>query len=153
MTGFEHDLYAEELPSDQWNERWWELKAKYQGIAPPTQRGEQWCDAATKTHINNDAAQYYDYAISFILLFQFHDHIARKILHEDPHDTNYFGRKDVGEFLAGILRPGATIDSRELLREATGQELSAKAMRDYFAPLMEWLVEQNRGRVHTLPDI
>ena len=153
MTEFEHDLYAGELPSDQWNRRWWELKAKYQGIAPPSQRDERWCDAATKTHINNDPAQYYDYAISYVLLFQFHDHIARNILNEDPHNTNYFGRKDVGEYLAGILRPGATVDSRKLLRETTGQELSAKAMRDYFEPLMEWLVEQNRGRSHTLPEI
>ena len=78
---------------------------------------------------------------------------ARKILGEDPHDTNYFGRKEVGEFLAGILGPGATVESRDLLREVTGEGLSAKAMRDYFAPLMEWLVEQNQGRTHTLPEI
>ena len=33
-------------------------------------------DAATKTHINDDPAQYYDYALSYALLFQLHDHIA-----------------------------------------------------------------------------
>ena len=153
MTEFEHDLYALQLPPSEWNRRWWELKAKYQGIEPPSKRGDEWCDPATKTHINNDAAQYYDYALSYILLFQLHDHIARNILHEDPHDTNYYGRKDVGRFLSSILRPGATVDSRKLLREATGQELSAKAMLNYFDPLMNWLVEQNKGRKHTLPDI
>ncbi len=150
MTRFEHDLYAEELPPNQWNARWWELVAKYQGVAPPSSRGEEWCDAATKTHINDDPAQYYDYALSFVLLFQVHDHIAREILHQDPRDTNYFGRKEVGDFLKGILRPGANTDWRKLLRDATGEDLSARAMIDYFKPLLEWLKTQNAGRKATI---
>jgi peptidyl-dipeptidase A len=153
MTRFEHDLYADELSPDQWNQHWWELKARYQGIAPPSPRDERYCDAATKTHINNDPAQYYDYALSYVLLFQLHDHIARKILGEDPHDTNYFGREEVGRFLDSIMRPGASVDWRKVLREKTGQDLSAGAMLRYFEPLMEWLREQNRGRTHTLPEL
>ncbi|MCH8947994.1 MAG: M2 family metallopeptidase [Acidobacteria bacterium] len=153
MTRFEHDLYADELSPDQWNQHWWELKARYQGIAPPSPRDERYCDAATKTHINNDPAQYYDYALSNVLLFQLHDHIAREILGEDPHDTNYFGREEVGRFLDSIMRPGASVDWRKVLREKTGQDLSAAAMLRYFEPLMEWLREQNRGRTHTLPEL
>ncbi len=153
MTRFEHDLYADELSPDQWNQHWWELKARYQGIAPPSPRDERYCDAATKTHINNDPAQYYDYALSNVLLFQLHDHIAQKILGEDPHDTNYFGREEVGRFLDSIMRPGASVDWRKVLREKTGQDLSAAAMLRYFEPLMEWLREQNRGRTHTLPEL
>ena len=153
MTRFEHDLYADELSPDQWNQHWWELKARYQGIAPPSPRDERYCDAATKTHINNDPAQYYDYALSNVLLFQLHDHIAREILGEDPHDTNYFGREEVGRFLDSIMRPGASVDWRKVLREKTGQDLSAAAMLRYFEPLMEWLREQNHGRTHTLPEL
>ena len=153
MTRFEHDLYADELSPDQWNQHWWKLKARYQGIAPPSPRDERYCDAATKTHINNDPAQYYDYALSNVLLFQLHDHIAREILGEDPHDTNYFGREEVGRFLDSIMRPGASVDWRKVLREKTGQDLSAEAMLCYFEPLMEWLREQNRGRTHTLPEL
>ena len=153
MTRFEHDLYALELPATQWNARWWELVQQYQGIVPPTPRGEEYCDAVTKTHISDDAAQYYDYALSSVLLFQLHDHIAKTILHENPRDTNYFGRQDVGEFLQRILRPGASVDWRQLLRDTTGEDLSARAMLEYFAPLMAWLQEQNAGRTHTLPEI
>jgi peptidyl-dipeptidase A len=153
MTRFEYDLYAAELSPDQWNQHWWKLKARYQGIAPPSPRDERYCDAATKTHINNDPAQYYDYALSNVLLFQLHDHIAREILGEDPHDTNYFGREEVGRFLDSIMRPGASVDWRKVLREKTGQDLSAEAMLRYFEPLMEWLREQNRGRTHTLPEL
>lgn len=93
MSMFEHDLYAENLPADQFNKRWWELAAKYQGIAPEKARGEEYCDAATKTHINDDAAQYYDYALSYILLFQVHDHIAKNILHLHMQRTTMVTKK------------------------------------------------------------
>ena len=152
MTHFEHDLYSGDLPEEELNKRWWELARKYQGMVPPTERGEQYTDAASKTHINNDAAQYYDYAISYALLFQLHDHIARNILKQDPRATNYYGNKEVGEFLKQILEPGATRDWKELLKETTGEEFSAKAMLNYFEPLMEHLREVNKGRKYTLSE-
>jgi peptidyl-dipeptidase A len=153
MFEFEKALYADNLPPERWNQKWWELAAKYQGIAPPSARGEEFCDAATKTHINDDPAGYYDYALSFVLLFQLHDHIAREILHESPRDTNYYGRKEVGTFLRSILTPGESADWRELLREKTGSDLSAKAMLSYFEPLRAYLAEVNRGRASTLPSL
>jgi peptidyl-dipeptidase A len=153
MTEFEYSLYAQNLPPDQYNAKWWELVQKYQGIVPPGPRPADGCDAATKTHINDDAGQYYDYAISYVLLFQLHDHIARNILKQDPHATNYYGSKEVGAFLTSILSPGGTRDWRELTREATGADLSAQAMLRYFEPLMAYLQEQNKGRTHTLPDL
>ncbi len=151
MTEFEHALYAENLPADQYNAKWWELVQKYQGIVPPGPRPADGCDAATNTHINDDAAQYYDYAMSYVLLFHLHDHIARNILKQDPRATNYYGSKEVGTFLTSILSPGGTRDWRELTREATGSDVSAQAMLRYFEPLMAYLQEQNQGRTHTLP--
>jgi len=32
------------------------------------------------------------------------------------------------------------------LREATGEDISTRAMADYFNPLQSWLEEQNKGR-------
>jgi peptidyl-dipeptidase A len=153
MTRFEHALYAEGLPADRFNAKWWELARKYQGIVPPTPRDERWADALTKTHINDDPAQYYDYALSFALLFQLHDHIARRILRQDPHDTDYYGHREVGDFLRRLMAPGASRPWRETLRETTGRELDAKAMVEYFEPLYVWLQQQNRGRKATLPDL
>lgn len=150
MSEWEHDFYAQSLPADQLNARWWELKKKYQGIVPPSNRGENYLDAATKTHINDDAAQYYDYAMSYVILFQLHDHIAKNILKQDPHATNYYGSKEVGNFLRDIMYPGASADWRQMLKEKTGEELSARAMVAYFEPLMEYLKEQNKGRRYTL---
>ena len=152
MPEWENDLYKGTINPDNWNERWWELKLQYQGIVPPTDRPDSmYCDPPTKTHINDDPAQYYDYAISFVQLFQLHMHIANNILKEDPHNTNYYGSEDIGDFLSDLLSPGATVDWRNLLKETTGEDLSTKAMLEYFAPLQEWLEEQNKGRTHTLP--
>jgi len=153
MTRFEHALYAGGLPADRFNATWWDLARTYQGVVPPGKRDERWADALTKTHINDDPAQYYDYALSYALLFQLHDHIARQILHQNPHDTDYYGHREVGDFLRKLMAPGASRPWRETLRESTGRELDAKAMVEYFAPLYRWLQVQNRGRKATLPDL
>jgi len=87
MTHWGADVYAGELSPTQWNARWWKHVAEYQGVeAPggPGSRGEDWCDAATKTHINDNPCYYYSYAVATVLKFQFHDHIARKILRHPP---------------------------------------------------------------------
>jgi peptidyl-dipeptidase A len=151
MSNFEKQLYTDNLAPDRWNATWWGLAKKYQGIVPPTVRGEEWCDPATKTHINDDPAQYYDYALSYAILYQLHNHIAKNILHQDPRATNYFGHKEIGDFLRGILKYGSSKDWRAVLKESTGDELNAKAMLEYFSPLTAWLQEQNRGRTYTLP--
>jgi peptidyl-dipeptidase A len=151
MSHFEHDLYEENLPPQEYNNRWWQYVLKYQGIVPPTERGEEYCDAATKTHINDDPAQYYDYALSCVLKFHLHDYIAREILHQDPRNCNYYGNTEVGEFLKSIMRPGAMKDWRSVLRERTGEDLSARAMLDYYKPLMDYLKVLNEGRTVTLP--
>lgn len=152
MTEFEYALYAQNLPKDQYNAKWWELVKNYQGIVPLSPRSEAYCDAATKTHINDDPASYYDYSISNVLLFQFHDYIAKNILHQDPHATNYWGSKETGDFLRKVMTPGATVDWREHLKASIGSDMSAKPMLDYFMPLMDYLKKQNAGRTYTLPE-
>jgi peptidyl-dipeptidase A len=148
MTTFEYELYSKGIGEDQFNARWWELKKQFQGIVPPTERGEEYCDAASKTHINNDAAQYYDYALANAMLFQFHMHISQNILKQNPHETNYYGSRETGEYLQKMMAPGATVDWRDLLAD----EINGNAINEYFAPLLEWLEQQNKGREHSLPE-
>lgn len=146
MTHFEHALYEQKLPMDQFNQQWWKLVAKYQGIEPPAPRGEEFCDACTKTHIIDDPAQYYDYAMAYLIKFQLHDYIARKILKQDPHNCNYYGNKEVGRWLWSILSLGATQDWRHLIREKTGEDISSRAMLEYFKPLVQYLEKENGGQ-------
>ena len=152
MSEFEKSLYADNLPPEEFNSRWWKLVEQYQGVIPPAERGNEYCDAATKTHINDDAAQYYDYALSTVLMFQLHQHISEKILNQHPTATNYYGNEEIGDFLRTIMYPGASRNWRDVLKEATGEDMNAKAMLRYFDPLMTWLKEQNKGRKYTLPE-
>lgn len=146
MTHWEYDLYEKDLPRHLYNTRWWEYAARYQGLEPPAARGEQWCDPATKTHIIDDPAQYYDYALSEVILHQLHRYICREILGQDVHAANYYGSRRTGLYLDSILRLGATRDGAQVMREATGEDLSSAALLEYFRPLQTWLEEQNRGR-------
>jgi len=146
MTHWEADIYAKNLPADQWNARWWQYVRDFQGVEPPVERGEEWCDAATKTHINDTPAYYYSYAIAQVFKYQLHDYIARKILKQPPQACNYAGNKEVGDFLRKIMEKGATEDWRKVMKDATGEEFSTRAMLEYYAPLLTWLTEQNKGR-------
>jgi peptidyl-dipeptidase A len=146
MAHWEADVYAHNLPPDQWNARWWQYVREFQGVEPPAPRGEEWCDAATKTHINDNPCYYPNYAFATVFKFQLHDYIAKNILHQPPQRCNYAGNKEVGAFLKRIMEKGATEDWRKVLRDATGEDLSTRAMVEYYAPLLAWLQEQNKGR-------
>nr|MBA3544614.1 M2 family metallopeptidase [Chthoniobacterales bacterium] len=146
MTHWEADIYAHQLEPEEWNARWWKYVSEFQGVEPPAKRGEEYADYATKTHINDAPAYYYNYAFATVLKFQLHGYIARKILHQPPQSCNYAGNKEVGAWLTNILKKGGTEDWHKVLKEATGEDLSTRAMVDYFQPLMAWLEEQNKGR-------
>jgi peptidyl-dipeptidase A len=146
MASWERDFYEKNLPAEELNQRWWHYVEKFQGVAPPEARGEEFCDAATKTHINDDPAEYYKYAAAFAIKYQLHQHIAKKVLQRDPRNCNFNGDKDVGAFLYKIMKLGATRDWRTIIKDATGEELSGKAMLEYYEPLLGWLKEQNQGR-------
>jgi peptidyl-dipeptidase A len=146
MLEWEAEFYGQNMPADQLNQRWWSLVRSTQGVEPPSPRSEAFCDAATKTHINDTPAYYYNYAIATVFKFQMHDYICRNLLHQDVHSANYANHKEVGAFLKTMMEKGATEDWRKVLKDATGEDLSTRAMADYFKPLMKWLEKQNKGR-------
>jgi len=145
MTHFERDLYERDLPVADWQDRWWQYVAQYQGVVPPGKRAPDLCDACTKTHINDDPAQYYDYAMATLIKFQLHDHICRQIVKQEPRACDYSGSEPAGRFLRDILKLGATRDWRQVMREATGQDLSPRAMLDFYQPVLEDLAKRNQG--------
>jgi peptidyl-dipeptidase A len=146
MSHFEHDLYESELPAASWQERWWQYVARYQGVEPPGPRPPELCDACTKTHINDDPAQYYDYALATLIKFQLHDHICTKILKQDVRACDYSGSEPVGKFLQGILRLGATRDWRAVIRESTGEDIGPRALMAFYQPLEAELAKRNQGK-------
>ena len=146
MTHFEHDLYEKNLPPDQFNRRWWDMVSRIRRWSRRPRVESSFATPAPKltssmTRPNTTTTRW-----RFVIKFQLHDHIARKILKQDPHSCNYYGNKEVGKFLWDLLRLGATRDWREVIREKTGEEVSTRAMLEYFAPLLEYLKKENAGR-------
>jgi peptidyl-dipeptidase A len=145
MTHFERDLYEADLPVADWQDRWWQDVARYQGVAPPGLRAPDLCDACTKTHINDNPARYYDYAMATLIKFQLHDHICRKIVAQEPRECDYSGSEPAGRFLRDILKLGATRDWRQVMREATGEEVGPRALLDFYRPVLDNLAKRNQG--------
>ncbi len=146
MSHFERDLYEGNLAPADWQKKWWEYATQYQGVTPPSPRADDLCDACTKTHINDDAAQYYDYALASLIKFQLHDHICTQILKQDVRACDYSGSEAVGDFLRGILKVGATRDWRAVIKDATGEPISPRAMMSFYQPLVEELAKRNLGK-------
>ncbi len=146
MTHFEHDLYEAQLPAAEWQARWWQYSTRFQGVEPPGPRPPELCDACTKSHLNDDPAQYYDYALATLIKFQLHDHICRKILKQDVRACDYGGSVPVGDFLRKLLSLGATRDWREVMKEATGEDIGPRALLEFFAPLAAELDRRNQGK-------
>ena len=44
-------VFSGEVTPEQYNKAWWDLRLKYQGIAPPTARGEELFDPGAKYHV------------------------------------------------------------------------------------------------------
>ncbi|MCC7176567.1 MAG: M2 family metallopeptidase [Bryobacterales bacterium] len=139
VTRFEHEIYEKKLPEDRFNQYWWDLVRRYQGIVPPSPRGEEHCDPCAERAIAAEPARYYDHAMAQLIRYQLHDYIAREILRQDPRDCSYYGNQEAGKWLWEIMRLGSTRGWRQLLRDKTGEDLSPRAMVEYFKPLQDYL--------------
>ena len=138
MTHFERDFYeARAAAPPTGTPRWWDSSRELPGDRRrPATAPRDLCDAGTKTHINDDPAQYYDYAIGTVIKFQLHDHIAREILKQDPRECNYYGSKEVGEFLRDPRRWARPATGAQVIKEATGEPIWPRALMAYYAPLV-----------------
>jgi peptidyl-dipeptidase A len=130
-----------------YNRAWWDLKLKYQGVAPTAPRGEEFFDPGAKYHVPANTP-YTRYFLAGILQFQFHRALAKEAGCTGPlHRCSIYGSKEAGKKLEAMLKMGASRPWPEALEVLTGQrEMDASAMADYFAPLKKWLDEQHTGK-------
>ncbi|HEU5468426.1 MAG TPA: M2 family metallopeptidase, partial [Steroidobacteraceae bacterium] len=124
-----------------------DLKAKYQGVAPVTPRGEEFFDPGAKYHVPGNTP-YTRYFLSFVLQFQFHRALCEKAGFKGPlHECSIFGNEDAGRAFQEMLALGRSRPWQDALEKLTGtRQMDATAIVEYFQPLMRWLEEQNRGR-------
>jgi peptidyl-dipeptidase A len=148
-------VFSGEIRPEQYNQTWWQLRQKYQGIAPPgpagapagAPRGEEDFDPGAKYHVAANVP-YMRYFLADILQFQFHRALAQAAGCTGPlNRCSIFGDKAAGSRLNAMLEMGQSRPWQEALEKIAGtREMDASAIRDYFAPLQKWLDEQNRGK-------
>jgi peptidyl-dipeptidase A len=140
-------VFSGQVKPDNYNKAWWDLRLKYQGVAPPTPRGEEFFDPGAKYHVpaNTPYARYF---LASVLQFQFHRSLAKAAGCTAPlHRCSIYDDKAAGERLKKALALGASRPWPDVLEVLTGQrEMDATAIAEYFAPLKTWLDEQNQGR-------
>jgi peptidyl-dipeptidase A len=139
------DVFSSKIKPENYNKAWWELRTRYQGIAPPVTRSEADFDPGSKAHIPGNTP-YSRYFLARILQFQFYRAMCREAGFTGPlYRCSFYGNKAAGERLNKMLSMGASKPWPEALEALTGErKMDAGAMVEYFAPLKTWLDEQNR---------
>jgi peptidyl-dipeptidase A len=140
-------VFSGEVRPSDYNAAWWELRRRYQGVAPPLPRSEADFDPGAKYHVPANTP-YTRYFLAHILQFQFHRALCREAGWQGPiHECSIYGDKRAGEKLRRMLEMGQSRPWPDALEALTGERrMDAGALLDYFAPLRQWLDEQNRGR-------
>jgi peptidyl-dipeptidase A len=140
-------VFSGEIPPSRYNATWWDLRLKYQGVAPAIARSEADFDPGAKYHVPANVS-YTRYFLAAILQYQFHRALSQTAGCKDPlHRCSIYGNEQAGERLRKVLALGLSRPWPEALQALTGQrQMDATAILDYFAPLKKWLDEQNRGK-------
>lgn len=140
-------VFSGEITPDDYNKAWWELRTRYQGIAPPVPRSEADFDPGAKYHIPANVP-YSRYFLAHILQFQFQRALCDAAGYEgELQACSIYGSEEAGARLDAMLEAGASRPWQDTLEKLTGtREMDASAIIDYFAPLMSWLEKQNEGR-------
>ncbi len=135
------------IKPDQYNKAWWDLKAKYQGVAPATARGEEYFDAGAKYHVPGNTP-YTRYFLSHILQFQFYKALCDASGYKGPlYQCNFANNPEAGKRYWAMLSKGSSQPWQKTMKELTGkEEMDGSAVLEYFAPLQSWLKEQNKGQ-------
>jgi peptidyl-dipeptidase A len=139
-------VFSGEIKPADYNQAWWELRLKYQGVAPPDKRSETDFDPAAKYHVAGNVP-YIRYFLAHIYEFQFYRSLCRASGYSGPlNRCTFYGSKDAGDKFNQMLEMGQSNPWPVALEAMTGEmETDAGAMLEYFAPLQKWLDEQNKG--------
>ena len=135
------------ITPDHYNQAWWDLKAKYQGVAPIAPRGENFFDPGAKYHVPGNTP-YTRYFLADILQFQFYKSLCDAAGYKGPlSQCSFANNPEAGKRYWAMLGKGASQPWPKTLKELTGgEQMSAEPVLEYFAPLKDWLEVQNKGK-------
>ena len=140
-------VFSGQIPPASYNRGWWALRLKYQGVAPPEERGETFFDPGAKYHVPGNTP-YARYFLAHILQFQFHRALSQAAGCKTPlHRCSIYDSKAAGERLNKMMAMGLSRPWPEALEALTGsKQMDATAIIDYFKPLQAWLDQQVQGK-------
>jgi peptidyl-dipeptidase A len=140
-------VFSGEIAPADYNKSWWELRLKYQGVAPPVARSEADFDPGAKYHVAANVP-YTRYFLAHILEFQFYRALCRESGYQGPlNRCTFYGSKEAGAKFNKMLAMGQSKPWPDALEVLTGErQTDAGALLEYFAPLKGWLDEQNKGK-------
>jgi peptidyl-dipeptidase A len=140
-------VFSGQIKPADYNKAWWEMRERYQGIAPPVARSEADFDPGAKYHVPANVP-YTRYFLARILQFQFYRAMCREAGFTGPlYRCSFYGNKAAGTKLNAMLEMGQSKPWPDALYALTGErQTDAGAMMEYFAPLKQWLDEQNKGK-------
>jgi peptidyl-dipeptidase A len=143
-------VYGGQVKPADYDKAWWALKEQYQGVSRPGPVSDKGFDAGAKFHVASDTP-YARYFLAAVLQFQFHRALCREAGDTGPlNRCSVYGNKKAGEKFQQMLAMGKSKPWPEALKAVTGEDkMDATAMLDYFAPLKQWLDEQNRELAKT----
>ena len=143
-------VFSGETKPAEYNQSWWQLREKYQGVRPPVKRAAHHFDPGGKYHVPNNRS-YTRYFLSHILQFQFFESACKLAgwPEDQPiHRCNIAGSKAAGEKFNDMLKLGRSQPWPQTLETFTGsQQIDASSVVRYFEPLMDYLEEQNADQI------
>ncbi len=140
-------VFSGEIKPADYNKAWWELRKKYQGVAPPVERTEADFDPGAKYHVAANVP-YTRYFLAHILEFQFYRAMCKAAGYTGPlNRCTFYGSKEAGAQFNKMLEMGQSKPWPDALEAGTGErQIDGSAIIEYFAPLQKWLDEQNKGQ-------
>ncbi|XP_012944355.1 angiotensin-converting enzyme [Aplysia californica] len=139
-------VFRGDTTPESYNEDWWSLRCKYQGVSPPVRRQDTDFDPGAKYHVAS-GTPYIRYFVSHILQFQFHKAACDAAGYKGPlHHCDTYNNKDAGTLFHNMLSMGASKPWQEAMEVMTGQRnMSAEPLMEYFKPLIDYLKKETTG--------
>ena len=140
-------VFTGEITKDNLNSSWWKLREKYQGIASPMDRGEEYFDPGAKYHIPGNTP-YTRYYLAKIMQYQFHEALCNEMGFKGPlHECSIYNNPEAGVKIRDMLAMGQSKPWQDAFEALTGERaLSGTSILNYYKPLQEWLEKENEGR-------
>ncbi|MBA4793534.1 MAG: M2 family metallopeptidase [Phenylobacterium sp.] len=140
------EVFSGEVTPAEYNDAWWTLRTRYQGIVPPGPRPADAFDPGAKYHVPGNTP-YMRYFLAHIYQFQFHRAACAQAGWDGPlHRCSVYDEAEMGRRFNAMMEMGQSKPWPDALEAFTGErQTDASAIADYFAPLNTWLTAQNKG--------